>query len=211
MENSRHDSLSLNDIVPRLKRQNFRSAIIVSVILVAILLMNLFFNNLGFSLGRISNGLVPISMGVLPGLVGLSSPVLISVQMIMLRKYLLNFSGSEKACKYLLYLSVAPWFLIALFVIFIVYYIASNNNDTLLFFLLFVPLLAILVLQFMAGWQIVKINSNGNDFVGGLSVVGPLMCTASILFLLMYLIPFAVAYVFFKAEKYSDRYGFEED
>lgn len=176
----------------QLKRQNFKLAIAISSVLTIIAI-----------LGVIFIYVVDDSIGstfVLAGTILVCFPLVI-IQMLYLHKYLGNFRNGEKARYFMKYLVAATLML------FILSFIAT--------FIDFVPefytIIICLIPQFLVGWQLIKINIKGNDFVGGLSFLGPVMCTSAILFPFIIVIPVLVGYIFFKAGRYAELYGFSND
>ncbi|MFT4222035.1 hypothetical protein [Dysgonomonas sp.] len=176
----------------QLKRQNFKLAIAISSVLTIIAI-----------LGVIFIYVVDDSIGstfVLAGTILVCFPLVI-IQMLCLHKYLGNFRNGEKARYFMKYLVAATLML------FILSFIAT--------FIDFVPefytIIICLIPQFLVGWQLIKINIKGNDFVGGLSFLGPVMCTSAILFPFIIVIPVLVGYIFFKAGRYAELYGFSND
>jgi len=127
----------------------------------------------------------------------LSFPLVI-IQMLCLHRYLYNFRKGEKACYFMKYLIAATSLI---FVLFCILALSGMTMEAYVFLICLIP-------QFLVGWQIVKINTSGNDFVGGFSWLGPVMCTSAILVPLVILIPFFVGYVFVRANKYAHLYGF---
>ncbi len=176
----------------QLKRQNFKLVIAISSVLTIIAI-----------LGVIFIYVVDDSIGstfVLAGTILVCFPLVI-IQMLCLHKYLGNFRNGEKARYFMKYLVAATLML------FILSFIAT--------FIDFVPefytIIICLIPQFLVGWQLIKINIKGNDFVGGLSFLGPVMCISAILFPFIIVIPVLVGYIFFKAGRYAELYGFSND
>ena len=212
MEDTQSDTLNIGEIVPRLKKQNFRMAITVSVMLMVALssysLLRLL-NVLGVNIFYYFHCFLVEALRMIVLIVLGSVPVLITIQMVTLRKYLSSFSWSDDARKYLYYLSFAPVACIFLYLFILALSITKEMHwqyAVLLLALLIVPL----ILQFLLGWQMVRLSRDGDDYVGGMSAVGTLMCISSIIFPLAFFVPFAVAYLFIKAKKYAEQYGFEE-
>lgn len=176
----------------QLKRQNFKLVIAISSVLTIIAI-----------LGVIFIYVVDDSIGstfVLAGTILVCFPLVI-IQMLCLHKYLGNFRNGEKARYFMKYLVAATLML------FILSFIAT--------FIDFVPefytIIICLIPQFLVGWQLIKINIKGNDFVGGLSFLGTVMCISAILFPFIIVIPVLVGYIFFKAGRYAELYGFSND
>lgn len=176
----------------QLKRQNFKLAIVISLALIIIPI-------LAIAYIYIMND--PIgSTFILAGIQLICYPLII-IQMLCLHKYLGNFLNGEKAQYFMKYLIAATAVLFILTCI--ATYIGFDAEPY--------TIIICLIPQFLVGWQLVKINTKGNDFVGGFSFLGPVMCTSAILIPLIILIPIFVGYVFFKANKHADLYGFRND
>ncbi len=174
---------------PLLRKQNFKLAIAISVTLIILAI-------LGVIVMYAVND--PIGSAIVFESTILVCFPLIITQMLYLHKYLGNFKNGEKAQYFMKYLIAAT------LVLFIVSFIATLTGLVPEFYTIIICFIP----QFLVGWQLVKINTNGNDFVGGLSFLGPVMCTSAILFPLIILIPVLVGYVFIKANKYSVLHGF---
>lgn len=176
----------------QLKRQNFRFAIVISL---AFIIIPIF----GIAYIYIVND--PIgSAFVLAGILLICYPLVI-IQMLCLHKYLGNFLNGEKAQYFMKYLIAAT----------IVFFVLTFVATYIGFYIEPYTIIIYLIPQFLVGWQLVKINTRGNDFVGGFSFLGPMMCTSAILIPLIIVIPIFVGYVFFKANRHADLYGFRND
>lgn len=176
----------------QLKKQNFKLAIAISLALIMVIVV-----------AAIATYWVndPIGSSFIFTLSLLVCFPLILAQMLFFHKYLGNFQNGERAQYFMK-------FLIA----------ATSILFVLLFVSAFIGLVAevytvviCLIPQFLVGWQLVKINTKGNDFVGGLSWLGPVLCTSAILVPLIFVIPILVGYVFFRANKYADLYGYSNN
>lgn len=176
----------------QLKKQNFKFAIVLSFALVIIAA-------LGIAFAYIVNDAVGGSL-ILTGTILICFPLVI-IQMLCLHKYLDNFENSKKARYFMKYL------IAAVSVLFIMSFTAAFIG----FVFEFYTIIICLIPQFLVGWQLVKINVRGNDFVGGFSLLGPMMCTSAVLLPLIALIPVLVGYIFIKANKYEEQYGFRND
>ncbi|MFV0536655.1 MAG: hypothetical protein ACK5M3_04690 [Dysgonomonas sp.] len=176
----------------QLKKQNFKLAIAISFILIMIAILGVIFT-------YVVND--PIgSAFVLGGTILVCFPFII-IQMLCLHKYLGNFRNGEKAQYFMKYLIATT--LVLLILSFIAIFIGFAF-EIYTIIICFIP-------QFLVGWQLVKLNTKGNDFVGGFSFLGPIMCTSVILFPLVILIPILVGYIFIKANRYAEQYGFSND
>ena len=180
----------------QLKKQNFKLAIAVLYILIIVAI-----------LGAIFIYLVNDPIGsvlVLAGTILVCFPFVI-VQMLCFHKYLSNFQNGEKAQYFMKYLIAAT------LVLFILFFIAIFIGFVPGFVAEFYTIIICLIPQFLVGWQLVRINTQGKDFVGGLSLLGLVMCTTAILFPLIIFIPIVVGYTFTKAYRYSELYGLGND
>lgn len=181
----------LNDsfLSVQLRKQSFKFAIAISFALVIVAVLGIIFI-------YVVND--PIGSAFVFTATILACFSLVIIQMLCLYKYLRNFQNGDKAQYFMKYLIVAT------FILFVLSCIAAFIG------LVAEPYTIIICLipQFLVGWQLVKINMRGNDFVGGLSFLGPVMCTSAILFPLIVLLPILVGYVFIKAYKYTELYGF---
>lgn len=173
----------------QLKKQNFKLAIAISLVLMVLAILGVIvIYGMNDPIG---------SAIVFEGTILACFPLVVT-QMLYLHKYLDNFPNGEKAQYFMKYLIAAT------LVLFIVSFIATLTGLVPEFYTIIICFIP----QFLVGWQLVKINTNGNDIVGGLSFLGILMCISSILFPLIILIPILVGYIFIKAYKYSKLYGF---
>lgn len=173
----------------QLKKQNFKFAIAVSYILIIVAILGAIFIYLVND---------PIgSVFVLAGTILVCFPLVI-VQMLCFHKYLGNFQNGEKAQYFMKYLIAST---LVLFILFLIAIFIGFVPD-------FYTIIICLIPQFLVGWQLVRINMQGKDFVGGLSLLGFVMCTTAILFPLIVLIPPFVGYIFFKAYRYTEQSGF---
>jgi hypothetical protein len=163
----------------QLKAQSFKFAIVVSTVINVISILGILFIYLFND---------PIGSWLILTVAMFVCFPLIIVQMLCLHKYLNSFQNSEKARYFMKYLITAT------FLLFVLY--AGFDAEPYTIIICLIP-------QFLVGWQLVKINTNGDDFVGGFSFLGLAMCVSAILFPLIILIPAFVGYVFFKANRYA--------
>lgn len=130
----------------------------------------------------------------------LLSFLLVIVQMYGLLKYLGNFESGAKTQYFLRYLIAA---LVLLFFTFLVSAFVGLFVEYYSLLICFIPLL-------LVGWRLLQLTKKGYDFVGGLFLLGLGMMLSAIFFPFVVFVPLLLIYVFKKAKKYVNAYGFAE-
>ncbi|MBF0647517.1 zinc-ribbon domain-containing protein [Dysgonomonas sp. GY75] len=190
------------DSKPKLLRQNFTMAKIVSIAL--------FFFIISFF----------VLVGILKDLKGSDSSVIIFLPIIaiagfstwilfILRQYLDNFQQYNNLQTNLKWLGISISGIFGLFIVYLplAYYIDKLSLGGIAALLYIGAVVLIIILNILSGWRLARFDG---DYVGGINLLGYAMLAMTIFPIVLPVLPLLLFYIFYKAANYAHWYGFDD-